>query len=221
MKFYLLNLARRPDRLLEATDQLTRAGIEFTRFEAVDGHALPLPPNEYKGAGAYGCRLSHVGIMQDAIGKGLDIIGVFEDDVVFADPTTFQIRLKELLEQLPADWDMVYLGGQHRQPPVPVHDGIVLCADCHRTHSYIVRGAAIKRLHEIWSTHQGHVDHILRDTGAFEELKAYACDPWLTGQAASKSDINGRVNPEKWWADSAKRKCGTCNKKKVLPRKAG
>lgn len=216
-KWYLLNLARRPDRLTEATRQLTAAGIQFERFEGVDGAALPLPATETKGAGAYGCRLSHVGMMQDAIVNKLDCVAVFEDDVVLADPATFQLRLNELLAQLPDDWDMLYLGGQHRKTPTPVRDGIVRCTDCHRTHSYIVRGHAIRRLYQIWSSETGHVDHILNRTGAFRELKAYACDPWLTGQGESKSDINGRVNKERWWGD--KKKCGTCNKRKPLPQK--
>ena len=198
-RWYLLNLERRPDRLKEATEGLTRAGIEFGRFEAVDGNKLPLPSNEKNGAGAFGCRLSHVRIMEDAIKNDFEMVGVFEDDVVFANPETFKEELNEVFSKLPSDWELLYLGGQHRQKPTPVKEGIVRCNDCHRTHSYIVRGEAIRKLYGIWSSNTGHVDHILRDTGSFQTLKAYAVEPWLTGQRASKSDINGRDVSERWW----------------------
>lgn len=198
-KWYLLNLDRRPDRLKEATEQLQKAGIEFTRFPAVDGKKLPLPSNEKNGAGAFGCRLSHLRILEDAITHGLDCVGILEDDIVIADPDNFRTRLDEAFNKLPKAWDMLYLGGQHRKPATPTGvEGIVRCEDCHRTHSYIVRGKAIKRLYDIWSTNTGHVDHIL-GRGYFKELKAFAVTPWLTGQGESKSDINGREQKERWW----------------------
>jgi GR25 family glycosyltransferase involved in LPS biosynthesis len=239
-RWFLINLDRRPDRLKEATEQLTRAGIEFERFAAIDGHALPLPKNETKGAGAFGCRLSHVRVLEQAISRGLKCVGVFEDDAVLADD--FQLRLNAALERVPEDWELLYLGTQHRQTPTPVNDSIVRCTDCHRTHSYIVRGECIGKLYQIWSSNTGHVDHILNNTGAFRELKAYAIDPPITGQGNSKSDINGRVNQERWWHQDKKgrqpdkpyqfatdpsigdkfgavKKPCNCGKKQAMPRK--
>jgi len=193
---YLINLKRRPDRLKAALGELRRAGIAPVVFEAIDGTALPLPQGWNAGAGAYGCLESHKRILEQAIVDGLDIVAVFEDDVTCTD--NYQDKLASVFRQLPQDWDMLYVGGQHRKTPTPVREGIVRCTDCHRTHGYIVRGHAIKRLYQIWSSNQGHADHIL-GRGYFHELKAYAADPWLCGQGASMSDINGRESGERWW----------------------
>jgi glycosyl transferase family 25 len=40
MKIYLINLARRPDRLAAMTRALDAAGLTFTRIEAVDAHSV-------------------------------------------------------------------------------------------------------------------------------------------------------------------------------------
>lgn len=193
---YLINLKRRPDRLEESLKEMNKAGIRPVVFPAVDGSALPLPQGWKDGAGAYGCLESHKRVLENAILDGLECIAVFEDDAVFTD--NYQEKLAHLVRQAPKDWDMLYVGGQHRQTPKPIREGVVRCTDCHRTHAYIVRGHAIKRLYQIWSSNQGHADHIL-GRGYFDELRAYAADPWLCGQGASVSDINGREAGERWW----------------------
>lgn len=200
-RWYLINLDRRPDRLAEATEELERAGIEFTRFAAVDGSKLPLPSGEHNGAGAYGCRMSHLGVLQDALLNGLECIGVLEDDIVLC--PDFKLRLTEFMSALPSDWEMAYFGTQHRQTPTPVNRNVVRCTDCHRTHSWTARGSGIRRLYKIWSEDHGHVDHIL-GKGHFRELKAYASTPLLVGQGQSHSDINGRTNQERWWGPKAR-----------------
>ncbi len=207
-KSYLINLARRPDRLEQAAQQLNAAGVEFTRIEAVDGNALPLPQGWDAGPGAYGCLESHKRALEDAITNGLNCIAVFEDDVVLE--PGYQEKLQAFLSQLPPDWEMAYLGGQHRQTPGVVKDGIVRCTDCHRTHAYLLRGNGIKRVYQIWASNMGHADHILGRY--FNELKAYAATPWLAGQGATTSDINGRNETERWW-DHAPRTVKAIEKK--------
>ena len=215
--WYLLNLDRRPDRLEQATSQLATAGIPFLRWPAVDGGRLPLPPNETKGSGAFGCRLSHIEIMRNAIEQGHECVGVLEDDVVLT--TDFASKLDQALTVVPTDWELLYLGCQHRQNPLATGvNGIVKCVDCHRTHAYVVRGEAIKKLFQLWSSNTGHVDHILRDSGSFKSLNAYAIDPQIAGQSEGVSDIANRSNGEKWWE---RKPCRSCNKRKNLPPQRG
>ena len=211
-RWYLLNLKRRPDRLEAATRQLDREGIEFVRMEAVDGRLLPLPKDETKGSGAYGCRLGHLRILEQAIQDNLNVVGVFEDDIVLVEG--FGEKLQGALQAVPGDWEMLYCGTQHRKPYKPAGPGIVRCVDCHRTHSYIVRGAAIRKLYGIWSNEHGHIDHILGKH--FATLKAYAVEPQIAGQGESKSDISGKSDKERWWASKqqvttqAVKPCGGC-----------
>ncbi len=197
-KSYLINLARRPDRLAAALAGMVAAGITPTVFPAVDGRALPLPVTWKAGSGAYGCLESHKRVLEDAITGGLDCVAVYEDDVTFV--PDFQARLAAALAALPADWDCLFLGGQHRRKPKPVGGGVLRCADCHRTHAYVVRGKYIRRLYQIWASNQGHADHIW---GRYQhEANVYAADPWLCGQAAGQSDINGRAEGERWWGSA-------------------
>lgn len=192
---YLINLKRRPDRLSEALTEMERAGIKPVVFEAVDGTKLPVPQGWKDGGGAYGCLESHKRVLESAILDGLDCVAVFEDDIVFAED--YQDKLAALFRRLPRDWDCVFIGGQHRKTPRPVKEGVVRCVDCHRTHGYVVRGEYIKRLYNIWSSNKGHADHIW---GRYQqEAKVYAVEPWLCGQGASRSDINGRSQGERWW----------------------
>lgn len=228
-RWYVLNLARRPDRLKEVSDQLHREGIEFTRMQGVDGRIMPLPKTEKSGSGAYGCRLGHLRILEAAITDKLNVVGVLEDDVVLEEG--FTDRLQKALKDVPDDWELLYCGTQHRKTPTPVGPGIVRCVDCHRTHAYIVRGPAIRKLYQIWSNASGHVDHILGKH--FKNLKAYAIAPPIAGQGASKSDISGRQDGERWWTGGKRlmstttpeKGCGGCkaakNKKMIEAMKAG
>jgi len=102
---YVINLDRRPDRL-------QRLGIKAQRWPAVDGRALKLTPelrkllapNDFfwKKAVA-GCALSHLGLWKKVAAEGAALI--LEDDAVL------RAGWQEVLKDLPADLDILYLGG--------------------------------------------------------------------------------------------------------------
>lgn len=192
----LINLKRRPDRLTAALAEFARIGVSPRVVTAVDGHALPLPDAwKAAGAGAYGCSLSHRRVLEDAIAAGQTEIAVFEDDVTFV--PDFAERFAEFMEKVPSDWDMIFLGGQHMQQPDDLDNGVLLCNQVHRTHAYIVRGECLKELYGLWAAVPGHVDHVW---GKHQRSwNVYAPSTWLCGQSASKSDINGRELPERYW----------------------
>ncbi len=75
--------------------------------------------------------------------------------------------------------------------------GVVQCTDCQRTHAYAIRGRFLRDLYGRWISTKGHCDHIM---GPFQRSYfVYAPDPFLAGQGRTKSDINGRINPAKFW----------------------
>ena len=63
---FLINLDRRPDRLSEATAQLKRVGIDFTRYSAVDGKDIDKVfcerVNRYLSGTELACLFSHINI---------------------------------------------------------------------------------------------------------------------------------------------------------------
>lgn len=94
---FLVNLPRRLDRFVLARQELTKFSIPFTRIwgiAATDGRK-----------GLYDTIIS---LFQYCISQNYKQIVVFEDDISFIrEPHTV---LDACLEELPADFDMLYLG---------------------------------------------------------------------------------------------------------------
>lgn len=94
MKIYVINLARRPDRLAEMSAQLEALGLPFERIDAVDAMALddaeidrhfaPRGPLGALGKGDKACTLSHFKTMRRMLEDGVDAAIVLEDDAELA-----------------------------------------------------------------------------------------------------------------------------------------
>lgn len=193
--WHLINLPRRPDRLKAALEEFEKIGVTPKIVEGVDGHTLPLPDGWTAGAGAYGCSLSHRRIIEDTISAGRNEVIVFEDDVTFV--PNFNARFQEFMARVPPDWDAVFIGGQHMEPPENVGNGVLKAANVHRTHGYILRGEYMRFIYQKWASEPGHVDHVW---GRHQrEWKVYTPDKWLCGQSAGASDISGRKLTERYW----------------------
>ena len=106
MKIFVINLARRPERMAFMERQFASLGLAFERIEAVDGEALP--PEErrkavsgfrwwcsqgYKArAGEIGCALSHRNALAKIVEDDLPCACIMEDDV------TLDVRFCAALE---------------------------------------------------------------------------------------------------------------------------
>lgn len=102
---YCINLDYRSDRWDQSVEEFARHGIDVERFSASTNHSVTEPYNVNPGEA--GLILTHKRLLQDAIDNGYESILILEDDVEFA--TGFE----EYLEQIPDDWDIVFLGGNH------------------------------------------------------------------------------------------------------------
>ena len=211
---FLINLDRRDDRLREWMQQLPQPWPfpDPERFAAIDGRRLATPPQWKAGNGAWGCYRSHTLILEKCLLEGIDSYVVFEDDAGFT--PDFVARLADFVGELPADWGLAYLGGQHlyagKHPPRKISDRVYRPYNVNRTHAFMVRGRenmkAIYR-HLNWNKWQTkhHIDHhlgrfiqrryqamVLGKNVEHESIAVYTPDRWLVGQLPTKSNICGR-----------------------------
>jgi len=137
-KVYCINLDRRPDRLENFQNQVSKYNLgEFERFSAYDRDKLDL--SKYPTSlnpGVIGLLLSNLEIIiKSKINKYKTIL-ILEDDCVFNDEIS---NIDSYFEKLPTDWDLLYMGGNHNthmgyKPPTQVNDKIVKLHNTYSTH---------------------------------------------------------------------------------------
>jgi GR25 family glycosyltransferase involved in LPS biosynthesis len=156
VKYYLINLKRRPDRLNSFIKNYPLNKSEIIKFEAVDGKQLSEIPkyfiyNPPKPKGEIGCFLSHKLLWEKISNdKYCDYGVIFEDDAVFS--KKFQNNFKKILNSFLNFDTILYFGGRFienykMKNCINVKENIVkydynkewIGIDCDRTtHSYII-----------------------------------------------------------------------------------
>ncbi|MFZ1978124.1 MAG: glycosyltransferase family 25 protein [Bacteroidota bacterium] len=193
----IINLARRMERMPHAYAQLAFwPFVRPARFEGIDGKNNPGAAG-YGGfhwnltrEGAWGCRESHCAVLRQAIADGVETLCVLEDDFELC--PKFAEKVSYFLPEVPADWELIMLGGQHGKRPTKVSRHVYRAWSTVRTHAYLVRRAAMPRVLALWEGMTGgHVDTVL--AAHFKEYVAYCPEHFLIGQAAGMvSDIAGK-----------------------------
>lgn len=205
-----INLDRRPERWEAFHRNCPVRGVQ--RIRAIDGRRCRPPAWWRQGGGAWGCMISHIRVLEDALADGLDrrggVLLVLEDDALF--PHDFAERAARFIRALPRDWEQVYFGGQHQglriRRPKRVNEHVVRPYRVNRTQAYAVRGAYIRTLYQHlcdWPAHarspRHHVDHRMELLHASGRHRIYAPTQWLIGQAGGPSDISGRITQDRFW----------------------
>jgi hypothetical protein len=133
-----INLDRRPERWERMQARFAEVGLgAVERFPAVEGGDLQLPADWPESAGAYGCLQSHLAVVRQARAQGRESVLIMEDDVLFA--PGFHEEFVERVRGLPDDWDMLFFGCLHHDPPAPVAPGIGRLRASFSTFMYAVR----------------------------------------------------------------------------------
>lgn len=205
----VINLDRRPDRWNSfkknlPTDWPFRAP---ERFRAIDGRHVKPPDWWREGGGAWGCYRSHARVLEDCLQNGIGNVLVLEDDAVFCDH--FSAEARTFLSNVPSDWEMLYLGGQHldvgKVPPRRVNDWVYEPYNVNRTHAMAIKGPEFmqvlyRHLHQ-WNhwLRGNHIDHHLGRLHRERNRRIYAPKSWLIGQAAGQSDISWRNAKQRYW----------------------
>lgn len=178
-KVVVINLDRRQDRMDQLTKQLEELGIEYERFSAVDGKALGIDP-------VIAGTQSHVGVMKKYKDKQTLIL---EDDAYFVDG--FQEKFDEVMQTLPNDWSVFYLGAL-----LPKHTGKVDMVNKHwgkqvmttGAQAYCINPNAMDYFIENLDGYEWYIDIGLR-INANQEYVAYVTQPNLVTQFPSFSDL--------------------------------
>lgn len=101
-KIYVINLAKRTDRLLDVTEQFENYEIPFKRFEAIEDEN-----------GARGLRDTMLLIFDEVVEKDYTNVLIFEDDVKFViGKEILYDVMNKVIEQLPENYLMCFMGGQ-------------------------------------------------------------------------------------------------------------
>ena len=191
MKTYVINLDRAPERWARVADAMTRTGLTFERFAAVDGRRIELPIAEFSqlryrlchgkhpNLGQIGCFLSHVAVLQRFLAEGGDHVMVCEDDIDPIPELAAVIRGAMRHQDM---WDVLRLSGFHDAHPKPVAaigHGRDLAVNFTRlcgTGCYVVSRHAAEVLLQRMLPMRVPIDHAI-DREWFYGLRALAVDP--------------------------------------------
>lgn len=173
-----LNLAHREDRLLAFTEQAEKYGIPFLRVAAIQD----------KEQGARGLRDTMLKLFNEHIERGTEHLLVFEDDALaVADDITFHNTMDKVVQQMPSNYHMIFLGCQVTQRISHFHsENIFQVTNAFSTHAVLYSLAGMKA---VLST---NLDYPI-DNHLVKELQplghCYAVDPLLFSQVPGHSDI--------------------------------
>lgn len=185
-----INLDRRPERWQRMQRAFAANGIESVqRFSAIDGNAIPLPHDWVHTPGAYGCLRSHLQVVRDARDAGASSVLIFEDDVVFE--PRIEEKFVTFIQELPDDWDMLFLGALHKDEPVKVSEHIGRITKANSTFAYAIRNTVFDAFIELNSKAEQVLDmnsYLLQ-----ERFNCYCFMPNLVWVESEYSDVQNRL----------------------------
>ena len=201
---FVINLPHRIDRLTVFKSIVPKCFGEIIVWPAVQGDVIPHPDWWRAGSGAWGCCRSHMQILEHCYQKGYRNYIVFEDDAIFVD--NFEERLQQFMQDVPAEWEQIYLGGQlyhaDTYPPKRITPNVYQPYNVNRTQCFAVSKTGYPKLYKHLNQEfvdEEHIDHHLGRLHESGELAVYCPAKWLVGQDGGNSDISGRLNSVMSW----------------------
>jgi len=193
----VISLARRPDRLAAFVAGLPDRWPhpEPRVLVAVDGEINRAPKGWRSGNGAYGCKLSHVAALREALADPVcNSVFIMEDDA--RAQADYSDQLTSFMADVPSDWKVLWLGGHelagNRSVKLTASVRTMTCP--HRCHAYAIRGREIiQQIVEQMERCDQHIDHCLGKWLA-DTFTVYAPTKMLIAQGPNKSDIDGKTH---------------------------
>lgn len=180
----------------------------FTRIQ-ITPENLPVPkPSWWIGAeDRWAVTQALLQALKQAQSAGEDC-EIYEEDCVFSE--TFEEVRSALLVNVPADWDMIYLGGQllalnfYPLQEIEGNETVLLCKNAHRNHAWICRKESVSRVIDWlespdWPCHQT-CDWRLGYLHMQDDFHVYVPKSgWICGQGPGLSSLDHCEYPERWW----------------------
>lgn len=215
-KIYLINLDRRKDRYENFLKISDKYKFTFDRISAFDGPNLLNEdfsygdkkisfiknefykhiPGNFFGIDNYydryfkgqvGCLISHLETLKIAQNNNYNSILILEDDVAFSDD--FEVKIKNLSENFPKEWEMFYLSGSLVKEGKKFNYYSELIST-HTTHSYAVNSSAFKILIKLLENNIFNKPVDSCYVSIQESIKSFIAMPFLTYQESGFSDIH-------------------------------
>ncbi len=178
---YVINLPHRIDRRVEMEEHLMAHGIPFTIF-----------PATYDENGIKGLVETMKRLCRHILEKDQKNVIILEDDAQFlvGNPVAF---LKEILPQVPAHYEILYLGLNLMSRPARMSENILRVYDCYSTHAMAYSQEAIRFvLERLEATELKPYDIFIRDE-ILGRGAAFCTFPMMATQRESYSDIENKV----------------------------
>ena len=183
IKKFVINLKRRTDRL-----EQINLPFEYEIFEATDGK---VEFNDYpvKQQGFMGCWDSHRRLFTDVKDKNINTVMVLEDDIEVCDD--FNNKLEKIMNELPEDWDLLYLGGWNVGDVEKYSESLNHAKKVYTTHAFIVKDKFYDTILESINSRKWKVDVLISDI--LPKGNCFICDPTIAWQKEGFSDIENRI----------------------------
>ena len=187
---FVINLASNATRWAHAQDQIRKFDLKnvmrFDGYEAKDYRAMPFD-GMHNAMG--GCTTSHGAILHMAAHHRWPVTLVLEDDFEIVHPD-FHSKFESMIELVPKDWDVIYLGAHYGEKPMErVNANVIRGNLILTTSSYLITGAHARRVAP-YMCGCSPPDHLLSGFAPFS--KHYVLQPRLMVQYANLSDIWGK-----------------------------
>lgn len=189
-KIYCINLDKRPDRWDESVKEFNKLGI-MSRVNRIPGVIYTGTPDKHINA-CLGNHLAHARCLKDAKLNNLNNCLIFEDDIEFFDGA--YENLSQAVIELPADWDMFYLGiNMDVYYAYQISDHIAKLTGGFSTHAYAVKSNMFDLLIEINENLSISHNDVVYANSIIPRYNCYIPIPLIAGQRMNFSDIEGRV----------------------------
>jgi hypothetical protein len=195
-KVVILSLDSRCEQVdhLAVQVKATFANVPIERFAARLPNRFFIPDSWNHLASYYATGQDHRKIIADAYAEDVNLLMVLEDDTIFS--PSFDSQFANAVNDLPAEWLGLWLGGHDREQPERVSESLVRLTNRLDMHGYILNRSGMERASNHLAMDQTSiVDWAMSDlhriTGQF-----YAPVKDAVAQTVSRQD-GGRNKP--WW----------------------
>jgi GR25 family glycosyltransferase involved in LPS biosynthesis len=187
---FVIHLSHRFDREAHIKKQFNELNLKYQFFEAINGYELRYNGKLLKGE--EGIRQTHLQILQYAKTNNLDHLFICEDDVVFDER-----MLSALEEATKNDFDILYLGGNHKEQPYFVKQGLLKVNNTVCLHAVIIK----KHMYDLLiRTIINNYDLSVDDAYALiqDKYNVLCTYPHLAWQKEDYSDIQNKFVKYEW-----------------------